>query len=236
MSTKNWLYDLFDCAYVITMDSRIEKVDSFFTSISNEPTIFRAMNKYDTTRESLISEGFIEEDCKLNLGRICCHYSHCKVLERFLNSKYSTAIIFEDDNFPLSRSDAENIKTTMMYIMKTVPSDWELVNFSRCWDFCSMNREVNKDTVQTYRALCRNCYAVTRAGAKKILDNTVPMKKMNGDVSVMKLTRKNNVLLKAYASTNNLFSQNRETLSSELDNTSKIQTCTKMRVRRRPMT
>lgn len=220
--------DLFDATYVIVMDNRVPKVEAFFRSLDFRPTFFRAISKYDMTRDDFLALGFVDPEYrdKLNMGRICCHFSHCQVLRRFLaDPDARSCLIFEDDNFPLSRSDAETAKYRMSMIMKNIPSDWEFVNFSRCWDYCETNKSVTKDMVQTYRALCRNAYAVSRNGAEKILAHTIPMRRNPGDVSIMQLTRKEGVMLKAYASTENIFAQNRETLSSELENKSKILSC-----------
>jgi GR25 family glycosyltransferase involved in LPS biosynthesis len=218
MVKYNWLYNSFDQIYVITLDKRVEKMRKFFKSINCNPTYFRAISKYEISRDDLLKEHFIADDCVLNMGRICCHRSHCHVLERFLSSDAESAIIFEDDNDSVNAKDAMVVQYVIEYIMSTIPKDWEMVNFSRCWDDCDIAIDINESTVKTFRALCRNCYAVSRVGAEKMLKHTIPMRtNIPGDQSITRIM-KIKPFLKAYASKSNLFSQNRTHITSELGN------------------
>ena len=226
--TYNWIYDIFDTdlveVYVICMDSRIDKVKRFFHSINCNPTYLRAISKYEITKEELIDEGFIMQDCELNMGRICCHYSHIQALKRFLNSGSEYVIIFEDDNRPINRKDYVGVYYIFEYILKHIPKDFELLNLSSCWEDCDLVKEINEHTVLSYRALCRNAYVMSRKGASKVVTHTVPMRKHSGDNMVANII-KNEPFLKAYSSKANLFDQNREVLGSELGNNSKIKRC-----------
>jgi hypothetical protein len=210
------------------MDGRIDKVKRFFNSINCNPTFLRATSKYEITREELIDEGFITHDCTLNMGKICCHYSHIMALKRFLNSDSEYVIIFEDDNRPINKKDYIGVLYVFEYILKHIPQDFELLNLSSCWEDCDLVKEINEHTVLSHRALCRNAYIMSRKGAAKVVSHTVPMSKYSGDNMVAHII-KSEPFLKAYSSKYNLFDQNREVLGSELGNNSTIQRCRQRR-------
>ena len=60
-------------------------------------------------------------------------------------------------------------------VMDNIPSDWDIINFSRCWADCGKDNMVGDLTGISRNALCASAYAVTRKGARKIIQNAYPI-------------------------------------------------------------
>ena len=223
---KNWIDNLFDETYVITIPKRKNYVNKIMKTMKIKPVVFKAFEQDKLDRNQLIEKNIIEKDSKIANGRIACHLSHVEVLKSFLNnSKSKTCFIFEDDvKLP------DNLTTRInkiKKIMKAIPSDWDLINFGRCWDICSNTEIINEDIVKSF-PLCRHAYAVTRKGAQIIIDNTFPMKTA-GDAMYRQLALDKK--LNIYTSLHRIFDQNREKMGSELDNNDNLSECHKFNIK-----
>ena len=217
---KNWIDDLFDQTYVITIPKRKKYINKIMNIMKINPIIFKAVEKDKLDRKKLIEENIIEKDSILVNGKIACHLSHVEVLKSFLkNSKSRTCFIFEDDiKLPDNLTSRIN---KIKKIIKSIPSNWDLINFGKCWDICSNTDIINEDIIKSF-PLCRHAYAVTRKGAQIIIENTFPMK-TSGDVMYKQLALDKK--LNIYTSINRIFDQNREKMGSELDNNDKLAEC-----------
>lgn len=217
---SQWLYDFFDTVYVITIPARERYITRVMNTMKLNPVFLRGIIKHDLVKQDLVDRNLIHRNCSLNNGRIACHLSHIEVLKTFLKTNKKTCFVFEDDvKLPT------NLQTTykqMTRVMKTVPSTWDIINFSRCWDNCSEQVIVNDSVVKSL-PLCRSAYAITRKCANIIVNETLPMRKKPGDVMYKELAEKG--IIDIYASTPSLFVQNRKIMGSELGNTSTIREC-----------
>jgi GR25 family glycosyltransferase involved in LPS biosynthesis len=209
----NLLNEYFDQINVITLPKRRKYITNVMNSFKIKCNYFPAILKNNINRTQLIQSGFISSKSKLNNGQIACHQSHITVLKIFLQSSDKNCLIFEDDlkypNFNIKYND--RIKN----IMESLPDDYDIIYFGRCWDKCSKNISLNSYLVKCYIPQCRHSYGVTRKGAEKIINYTRNLLKP-GDYTISRLIKKGVII--AYGSKPSIFIQNRERLGSNLGN------------------
>ena len=219
--SKNWINSFFDVVYIITIPKRLKNAEAFSKNLNIEPIIIDAVLKDSLERRKLLDEQKITYDNSLYYGRIACHLSHMKTLAYFLKSDYKTCLIFEDDI--IIEKDAEYYHAKIDSIMKSMPTDWDIINFGPCWDVCRNMVKINDDISKSYEPHCRHAYSVTRKGAEIILQYAIPMKNMNGDKIIGELIKNNKLI--CYSTTPPLFVQNRVKFKSELGNIDTLKFC-----------
>ncbi len=221
-SYKNSLNDSFEQIYVICLPERLNYIKSIMDSLNINPIYFKAILKNNININQYIENQFISPNYKLNIGQIACHHSHLSVINKFLKSNRKNCLIFEDDL--LKPTNNYIINKIVNIIMVTVPVDYDIIYFGKCWSKCKNNTKINKYLYKTNsRILCRHSYALSRAGAYKVLHNTLPLTTNGGDVEISNLITSNK--LNAYYSNPTLFFQNRSTIESELGHYNSIKEC-----------
>lgn len=211
---EKWVNEHVDKVYAIVMPNRKKYIEKLMTALKIDVEIVGAVNKNQTSKKDLITSKKISKNSKLTLGRICCHLSHLKVLNKFLeNKKNKTCLIFEDDLKIPERP--EYINEEMKIVIKDLPKDWDLLNIGKCWEECNKMKYITKNLVRSY-PYCRHAYIVNRKGAEKIVSNTLPIKNLTGDQMYKSMSKKNELLI--YSSVLPLFTQNRSKFGSELNN------------------
>lgn len=200
----------FQQIYVITLPSRKKYIEDIMSKIKLSCYYYPAFLKNNINKGNLISSGFLSPYHLLNDGQIACHLSHISVLKKFLLSDSKNCLIFEDDiKIPeLSSIDVPRILTS-------VPLDYDIIYFGRCWDSCLNTVPINKYIVKCYAPQCMHAYGVSRKGAVKIINHTIPLEEP-GDLAISKIVSKRQII--AYAPKDSIFFQNRELLSSNLNN------------------
>ena len=97
------------------------------------------------------------------------------------------ALILEDDSAPRSPHILDQVDE----LLSNAPEDWEFIQLGRCWDlWCDKESEIepvatfgtsrgNESTFELRDSmgfeLCSHAYLVTRKGAEKILQYSIPM-------------------------------------------------------------
>lgn len=128
---------------------------------------------------------------QLSEGEVACLLGHRRMLESFVrdsNEKASVALLLEDDAVVASPEKQHQHVPNISKLLAALPEDWEFVQLGRCWDIhCNDMRQypvasvqLTKDmVVQVFPSagfeLCTHAYLVSRAGAEKLLQYTVPM-------------------------------------------------------------
>lgn len=221
---NGWVDDYFDKVFVITLPKRKNNVKKIMKKMKIEPIIFDAIDKNTLDLDKLKKQNKVSEVCKMNNGRIACHLSHLKVMETFLKDpKAKNALIFEDDLQP--PRDMYEIKNTIHNVITTVPDDWDLIYFGKCWDDCRHSKKINEYIYKSH-PLCRHGYAVSRKGAKKLLKECFPIVNIHGDEHIKKLSQEGKVNI--YTSEPSIFFQNREQLGTTLGNHGLLKLCSNM--------
>ena len=218
--------DFFSKIYVICIPNRREHIKNLMRELDLKIDIVDALLKDKLNLNELEINKKITNHCKLNKskGKIACHLSHIKAIEMFLEDKNAqTCLIFEDDlKLPF---DPVETKERMSDVINDLPEYWDIVYFGRCWDkTCSQQEQIGKYLYSKVKLLCRHAYALSRSGAQKILDKTLPMDKHNGDQEYLKLINTNELI--AFAVHPQLFNQNREHFGSNLENNDSLKECT----------
>ena len=183
-------------------------------------TFFDAFQKKKYSHQYFIDKKFLvpNYDEYLNLGRVCCHYSATRVYKKFLESSANNILIFEDDLKRDTFKSPRDFHTKMMPIIKTIPKDWDYLNFSKCYDTCKQNKEIDNPYWNIpVRPLCRTAIALNKKAAKIILSETIPMTSVPGD-RMIALLIKNTKKFKAYATKEVTFFQHREKFGTNLNN------------------
>jgi glycosyl transferase family 25 len=213
---KNILHNYFDDIYVITLPERKKYVENIMNELEIYPIYFDAVNKNNLDYDKLIKNNVVSYKYykEQNNGRIACHLSHMKVLDMFLKSNKNSCLIFEDDIKQIDISKEEFNKIIKENLDK-VPKDWDIIKLGKCWDSCYRSIKISDNLYRVFNPKCRHAYAVSKSGAKKILNNTIPMIN-NGDEMIAKLISDRYII--CYAITPSIFNQNRKKLGSTLNN------------------
>lgn len=223
LKKKNCLDDYFDSIVCICLPERKEHMKRVFNKWNvKKITFFDAFLRTNYTHDDFIKKNFITQyyHPRLNLGRICCHYSAHHVYNNFLKSNHESILIFEDDINENTYSSAEHLNLILGPVLEKIPSDWEYLNFSKCHDYCLQASLINnKYWTIPKRPLCRSAIALKKTAAKIIVEDTKPMSDEPGDKMIAKLI--NDKRFKAYATKNLYFFQHREVFGSTLENVHK---------------
>jgi len=224
VKTNGWLTDNHHIeVYVISLPNRKKTILNTLNNLGIQPHIYNAFlkSRIKEERQSLIDQGYITPECTLNDGRIACHISHTKVLRNFIERiqnkdipEDSTVLIFEDDlASEFTRPELEN---KIKQVLLELPLNWEYVNFGRCWAYCKYDQKYGDIIYKTKRPLCRHAYMLTRSGANKVTQHTLPMTDNPGDHMLATILDSNK--MNGYVTNPNLFSQNRAIFGSTLGN------------------
>lgn len=222
LNEHNVLDNYFDMIVCICIPERKKSIIETFRKwgIKNVH-FFDAFLKKDYSHEDFIKMGFLDKDYSsyLNVGRLCCHYSAMSVYKAFLNSNSKSLLVFEDDLRNDTYKNVSDFNRKITPIIQNIPKDWEYLNFSKCYDFCSKEESINEYWSIPNRPLCRTAIAMRRGAAEKIVQNTSKMKELPGDKMIGSLIQ--NKMFKAYSTKDITFFQHREVFGSNLENLAK---------------
>jgi GR25 family glycosyltransferase involved in LPS biosynthesis len=201
--------------YVLYIEKREEYIKNIINSIFKNPIFVKGIDKNILTKEQLIKDNIIKNDIKnFNQGRVACHLGHINILKQFINSNKKYAIIFEDDIYI---ENIQECKKKLNKIIRNIPKDAEIVYLSYCWENCYNAIEYNYFFDKSYNPRCRHFYLVSQEGARKIIDNTLPMY-MQGDVMIGLMIRNKELISYNLNSKYLSIKQNREKLGTNLNN------------------
>ena len=114
--------------------------------------------------------------------------------------------------------------------MNNIPEDAEIIYISYCWEICKIFKTLYNNFFELATApKCRHCYIISRIGANKIIEKTLPMKKP-GDNMISHMINTNQ--LKGYIVDSNYLyiGQDRENLKSNLKNFDSAKKCWKYKL------
>ncbi len=211
---KHPLNNFFDKVYVITLPKRKYHMVNLMKTNNIDIKIFDALTPENTPKEYLYENNYLSSDCILNDGKIYCHMSHISVLKDMIKNNYKNCFIFEDD-IDSTDFNKENINY-LDTILKNLPNDYEIFYLGKCWDIKDKNIIVNDYITKPYKPLCLHSYGVSNIGARKILDNILPLHNLPTDVMIAKLIKKK--FLNSYSSYDQIFTQNSNEFGSNLNN------------------
>jgi len=142
-----------DCIYYINLDHRVDRKEEFLQQIKEYTIPESKLHRIDAT----YTKGF---------GALGCAYSHIRALEHFIQSPFSTCIVFEDDfQFTLEKE-----------YFKTILS--ELFSKSVEFDIILLAGNILEDKMSDYPFLKRiieaqttSGYLITKSFAKILVKN-----------------------------------------------------------------
>ena len=158
----------------------------------NDQTYFGKEEWYET---SDVNRHFKERTELLGLnGRsavspfaIACTLTHRRAWERIVNdpTMLDYAIVYEADAAFDVQDDQSHYTDRNQYIsyivdvVSNLDPGWELVNLGRCWDFCENQKVIHQfsptqSVVKSLSPSCTHAYIVSRTGAKKLLQWSLP--------------------------------------------------------------
>tara|TARA_B100001121_G_C18698787_1_gene626284 strand:+ start:6035 stop:6841 length:807 start_codon:yes stop_codon:yes gene_type:complete len=206
----------FTSVNVIAIPKRKEYMIDTMNYFEIKANIIDATLKKNIDYNELLNNNFITPKyySEENKGRIACHLSQIKLIKEFYKSAKDddTLFIFEDD---IQQQKFKNYKNMIEDSMSKIPSDWDIVFFGRCFDDCNKMKKISKYLYKVNYPKCRHAYGLSKKGARKILQYTVPMID-NGDEMYAQNIKNGNI--KAYAIHPSIFSQNRVKLGSNIGN------------------
>lgn len=240
----NWMYDLVDNVYCITLKRRTNRVinaEAFFDSIRVKPTYVDAIDKKYLDVAGLTSECDENGVCKLiqgfslSYGEVACYLSHLKTLTMFLEDKhpdgkpFQTCIICEDDVQPIESEHLPIMMKKVSDVINQVTAvKWHVVNMGPCLSWCNARKKLPNAT-GLYNGVrssskCTHFMLVNRKGAQAILDKAFPIYRTSYDVKLNILARQNEIIL--LETDVPIVTQNRDDVKSELKHNDKLVHCT----------
>ena len=172
-------------SYVLYIPERYEYIKNIISKLNINAKYIKGYNNKDYNLNTLLENNIVSKKWisdtnnkkpyikPYNLERVLCHLGHIKILKEFLNTNESYTLIFEDDI--LIQNDFKNLKNKIDHIINNIPKDAEIIYFSYCFEYCNKIKKYNEIFYKAYRPLCRHFYLVNKKGAKKIIENTIPM-------------------------------------------------------------
>ena len=220
---------LFDKIYCICMPERKAHMITFFKTFNIKHYEFiEPIYKIDLETKynvfDLIHNGYIEEEFvirKFNFGRLANALSFIKTLKTFLVSDSDKCLIFEDDIYIPDTKYVKPIENYMKDLYThQIPKNWQYVNLGRCWSvFCNTDEYITENVVKNCEPVCTHAITVKRDMAEYLINNTLPLKKPK-DRTWKDIIYKNvRWRDKAYCVSPIVFTQDRVTYGTTLDNT-----------------
>jgi len=164
--------------YCIALEKRRKHAEEFVRSLGYYNTIFpnivyaNKLDHADLVARKLIVPSF--PNTKEYMGKVACTLSHMKVCREFLDSDFTEALIFEDDNaFPKKPKQLRNVLDCLINI-----NTWEFLNLSPCWSSCILSEPAfTAHQLNFYHVTgqCANAYFIRKPAAKFWLMNTFPL-------------------------------------------------------------
>lgn len=214
--------DIFDQIYYIALPKRMENIQNVLKSFRIRAKKIEPVLKDTLHPENFVNDGLIDETYhKANAGRVACHLSHRRALQTFLQSDANTALILEDD-----LHECPNFKKYQHRLNSLIHElgqiNWDVLYLGHCDAHCKKFDRVANQIYTNGVPSCRHAYAVNRAAAHIILENTLPMTN-NGDEMIRRLGKSG--VLNIYTIMPPIFYQNRENLGSNLNNFGVLKVC-----------
>lgn len=210
----------FDMIVCICIPERKPHMIRTFQKWGVDARFFDAYLKSNHTHDQFIANKFLDPlySPYLNLGRICCHYSAIRVYEQFLESNAQTLLVFEDDIDSSTYDSKDHLNKTLSPVLKAIPEKWNYLNLSKCWDDCTNNVYINNAYWTIPKVpKCRTAIALSKEGARIIVNQSQPMTEHPGDVMIAQLIQ-SRVLTHAFATRTQYFVQHRQMFGSNLGN------------------
>ena len=111
-------------------------------------------------------------------GEIALQLSYLAIFNDFITNhkKADHVIIFEDD-IVFKLEDIGKRMNRFKYILNNELSnmDWDIVNFGRCNDICSINNKITNNLVSETHPFCTHAVGYSKRVAVETLINSVPM-------------------------------------------------------------
>ena len=112
-------------------------------------------------------------DPECRVGEIGCALSHAAVLREVVRRDLPAALILEDD--VLLAGDPRDWQSRFRAALAELPADWDIWYLYRCLDIRHRTVRTGRRTVRPWTPLGAAAYAVTRAGARKLLGAIEPV-------------------------------------------------------------
>lgn len=110
---------------------------------------------------------------------VACLLTHRRAWTQILAANVDVGVVYEDDVVYNGEGDAQTYVDGVVATLAGSDEEWDLINLGRCWDFCDQQQVVlplsdSQDLVRSPAAGCTHAYAVSRAGAHKLLTWSLP--------------------------------------------------------------
>ncbi|CAG8804522.1 7289_t:CDS:1 [Racocetra persica] len=173
---------------------RREKLDTLSTRLFFDLEIFDAVSENDNEKLNEFSP-----KSKLKPSEKAVYIDHYTIYKSIIDNNYGSALILEDD------IDIElNISPIMTDVHQSLPSDWEMLYLGHCNNLegkssepiIVSNRGNNSSSYKIFKSekpYCTYAYAVSRAGALKLLETVGKPTKLPLDQELINMIQKGTI-------------------------------------------
>lgn len=149
---------MFDKTYCINLDRRNDRWDTFF---SDFPLVDWIVKGFDRFKAVDGKENPPPATWKRSKGAWGCLQSHTKLIEKVVEDKLNSVLIFEDDAVFVP-----NFKERANEFLAAVPSDWEILYFGGI--HTEPPKLVNDKVCRAMGVKLTHAYALRGQGIKKV--------------------------------------------------------------------
>lgn len=161
---------------------------------------------FDKVQQKAILKRQVLINSKLNMGELACFLSHVKV---YMNNSAEYLCVLEDDvklNIMFRHINFKLYIDDLIHELNKITVDWDILYLGRCWDLCKKNVQVSKLLTKTFLPGCTHSYIIKNASIPLVLSHILPIRKsLDRSLKFAIYHGK----LKAYATTHNMFVQDR---------------------------
>ena len=182
----NILNEYFDKVYCISVPERKDRMKKIFKKWGLNVNFYDAYLIKNLNKQKLINEGFLDPNCILKDGEICCAYSHYQVHKKFYNSNDKNVLIFEDD-LDEGPQNIEEFNKMIAPYLENIPDDWDYINFGPCYEHCIENID-NPYYQESTDPKCLQAAAFNKNSMKYILNASTPLTNKPCDDQIAQLT------------------------------------------------
>lgn len=163
--------------FAITMARRPERWEGLrarYGPWSKYLVKWRATDGHGVSQRAWAKNNRVAKGCGMKRGELGCYDSHVRVWKHIVDNNLPYALILEDDANIRYRKDHSKKMTDALQEVSKMDKDWDLL-------YIGTGHNNNKRKIGNGLGKCRGCqglfaYAVTLAGAKKMLAGALPFR------------------------------------------------------------
>ena len=159
--------------YVLYVPKREQYIKDVMKKMKLNPEFVQGPDKTKLDLEQLKKDGIIAKNTEKSRGVLACYLGHLNIIQKFMNSNYKYALIFEDDiKLP---SYIDDTYEKMKYSINNIPKNTNLLYLGFYKEDCNKLKKYNDIYNIPIRPSGTHCYLIDKKFAKTFIDTSYPI-------------------------------------------------------------